>query len=99
MATLSAIAFWAVDLHNLDVVVVGLLDMARYPAPAFPEPVRSVIRTVIPVALITTVSAEALLGRLTLPAAALSLVISGVVFFASIAVGKLALRHYTSVSS
>lgn len=99
MATLSAIAFWAVDLQNLDVVVVGLLDMARYPASAFPEPVRGVILTVIPVALITTVPAEALLGRLTLPNAALSLVISGVVFFASIAAWKLALRHYTSASS
>ena len=99
MATLSALAFWVVDLHNLDVVVVGLLDMGRYPASAFPEPVRGLVRSVIPIALITTVPAEALLGRLSLPAAVFSLALASVVFLVSIFAWKFAVRHYTSASS
>jgi ABC-2 type transport system permease protein len=99
MALLSALCFWVVDIANIDELVFGLLEAARFPAQAFPEPARGLISFVIPIAFISTVPAEALLGRLTPGLALYGLACAGVALFLSARAWRAAVSSYTSASS
>jgi ABC-2 type transport system permease protein len=99
MAGLAALCFWVVDITNVDELVLGVLEVTRFPAQAFPEPVRGLISFVFPIAFISTVPAEALLGQLT-P----SLALSGIAFvlimlWLSAWAWRRAVASYTSASS
>lgn len=63
MTLLMAACFWVVDLTNIEELLFGILETARYPIHAFPEPLRGVLSLVVPIAFVSTVPAEALLGR------------------------------------
>jgi ABC-2 type transport system permease protein len=85
-------AFFVVRVDNLAHLFDAVFDAARWPAPIFRGVVRIVFTFVIPLALMTTYPAQALLG--TLPAhtlafavagAALSLMVSRMVWSAAIA--------------
>ena len=65
MVILGTLSFWLVDIGGIDEAVVGFLEAGRYPSAAFPDPLRGVLTFVVPIAFITTVPAEVLLGRLT----------------------------------
>ncbi|MGQ9816313.1 MAG: ABC transporter permease [Aggregatilineales bacterium] len=99
MALLAALCFWVVDIANIDELVSGALEAARFPAQAFPEPARSVILFVVPIAFVSTVPAEALLGRLTPALALYGLACVGVVLLLSVRAWRWAVAHYTSASS
>jgi ABC-2 type transport system permease protein len=94
-----AVAFWVVRLDNLSYFFNSLLDFGRWPVGIFRGFVRIFFTVVIPLALMTTYPAEALLGRLALRTASLALL--GSVAF--VLVGRLvwtrALGRYTSASS
>lgn len=60
---LMAACFWATEFTNVEDFLFGILETARYPVHAFPEPLRSILSFVIPIAVVSTVPAEALLGR------------------------------------
>lgn len=59
-------AFYVVKVDNLSYLFASIFDAARWPATVFRGAVRFVFTFVIPLALMTTYPAEALLGRLTL---------------------------------
>ncbi len=99
MAMLSALCFWVVDIANIEELVFGVLDVARFPAQAFPEPVRGIISLVIPIAFVSTVPAEALLGRLTPATALYGLAWAGAALVLSALVWRAAVSRYTSASS
>ena len=94
-----AAAFWVVRLDNLSYLFNSLFDFARWPVTIFPRPYRLVFTVVIPLAIMTTFPAEALIG--TLDPRWASLAVGGALVFA--AVGRLiwtrAIAHYTSASS
>jgi ABC-2 type transport system permease protein len=92
-------AFWVVRLDNLSHLFNSLFDFARWPVAVFPRPWRFVFTVVIPLALMTTYPAEALLGRLALRTAAAAL--SGAFVFAAVArlIWVRAIARYTSASS
>lgn len=95
----ATVAFWAVQVGNVSELVTGIMESGRYPVDAFPGPVRAIVSFVVPIAFVTTVPAEVILGRVT-P----SFVLYGWVFAASLLVisivfWKQALRHYGSASS
>lgn len=94
-----AAAFWVVRLDNLSYLLSSLLDFGRWPVSIFQGALRWIFTLVIPIALMTTYPAEALLGRLALRTALLAIV--GSVVFALI--GRLvwtrAIGRYTSASS
>jgi ABC-2 type transport system permease protein len=92
-------AFWVVRLDNLAYLFNALFDFARWPVTVFKGFWRVFFTVIIPLALMTTYPAEALLGTLA-PRAAL-LGVGGAVIFAWIArrVWLRAIGHYTSASS
>ncbi|MCS6773847.1 MAG: ABC-2 family transporter protein [Anaerolineae bacterium] len=99
VALLMAACFWVVDLTNIEELLLGTLETARYPVQAFPEPMRSILSLVIPIAFVSTVPAEALLGRLRVEAALYGVVFALMLLGASRLAWREALRRYTSASS
>lgn len=96
--TVSA-AFYVVKVDNLSYLFSSIFDAARWPATVFRGVVRFIFTFIIPLALMTTYPAEALLGRL--PRATLAYSLVGAVAFAAFArlVWTRAIGHYTSASS
>lgn len=99
MTMLATLSFWLVDVSNIEEFIVGFLEAGRFPSDAFPELVRGLLTFVVPIAFITTVPAEVLLGRLTPPFVLYGWIIALALLAASIGLWRVALRHYTSASS
>lgn len=96
---LGATSIWFVKIYNVTEVLRGLLEAGRYPMVAYPAAYRFFFTFVVPVAFLTTVPAEAMLGRVQIgwvfSAGVLAL---GLLFVAS-GFWRFALRFYTSASS
>ena len=96
---LGATSIWFVKIYNVTEVLRGLLEAGRYPMVAYPIAYRFFFTFVVPVAFLTTVPAEAMLGRVQIGwivgagVLALSLLIVARYFWG------FALRFYTSASS
>jgi ABC-2 type transport system permease protein len=92
-------AFYVVRLDNLIYLFNSVFDAARWPATVFRGLWRILFTYVIPLALMTTYPALALLDRLTLPTALAAL--GGTAAFVSVArlLWLRAIGHYTSASS
>jgi len=95
----AAASFWVVRLDNLTYLLGAIFDTARWPVQVFKGMWRWVFTFVIPVAVMTTYPAMALLGRLgtetalaTIGGAVGLLVFSRVIW-------RTAIRNYTSASS
>jgi len=95
----AAASFWVVRLDNLMFLLGSIFDVARWPVQVFHGGWRFVFTFVIPVAVMTTFPAMALLGRLgagptfaTAGGALLLLALSRVIW-------RTAIRSYTSASS
>jgi ABC-2 type transport system permease protein len=96
---LAAMSIWFVKVWNATEVLRSTLVAGRYPVSAYPPALRLLFTLVLPVVFLTTVPAEALLGKATgawawgsLLAALVSLALSRLIW-------RWALRHYTSASS
>lgn len=96
---LGATSIWFVKIYNVTEVLRGLLEAGRFPMAAYPAAYRIFFTFVIPVAFLTTIPAETLLGQghwgWLLGAAGLSLLL----LQASRLFWRFALRFYTSASS
>jgi len=96
---LGATSIWFVKIYNVTEVLRGLLEAGRYPMVAYPTAYRFFFTFVIPVAFLTTVPAEALLGRVQVN----WVIGAGVLALALLLVSRIfwqfALRFYTSASS
>ena len=92
-------AFWVVRLDNLAYLFASIFDAARWPVGVFRGAWRFLFTFVIPLAILTTYPAMALLGTLTFRTGLLS--VGGALGFAALAraTWKQALGHYTSASS
>ena len=96
---LAATSIWFVKVWNATEVLRSLLAAGRYPVTAYPPGLRVLFSSLLPVAFLTTVPAQAMLGMISAKAVLLSLLIAAVSVGASRALWTLALRHYTSASS
>jgi ABC-2 type transport system permease protein len=94
-----AAAFWVIKLDNLAYLLGALFDFARFPVSVFKGVFRVVFTFVIPLGVMTTYPAEALLGVLSTRTAVLSA--AGSLAFAVLArsIWTRAIRRYTSASS
>jgi ABC-2 type transport system permease protein len=92
-------SIWFVKIYNVTEVLRGLLEAGRYPMVAYPAIYRLFFTFIIPVAFLTTIPAETLLGR----SAFTTILISGILAFSLLIFStyfwKFALRFYTSASS
>jgi ABC-2 type transport system permease protein len=92
-------AFFVVKVDNLSFLFVSIYDAARWPADVFRGVLRVVFTFVVPLAVMTTFPAEALLGRLA-PARAAGIAAGALVF--AVGARRVWLRsiaRYTSASS
>lgn len=94
-----SIAFWVVRLDNLTFMFSAVFDAARWPIQIFRGVWRFLFTFVLPLAVMTTYPAMAMLG--TLEASTAGWALGGAVAFAGIArlVWRVAIRTYTSASS
>ena len=96
---LAATSIWFVKTWNATEVLRAALTAGRFPIAAYPPGVRLLFTLVLPVAFLTTVPAEAILGRATAPWLSAALLMATLSFVASRTFWRFALRHYTSASS
>ncbi len=96
---LGATSIWFVRIYNVTEVLRGLLEAGRYPLVAYPAAYRFFFTFIVPVAFITTVPAEAMLGRVHLNWIGGAGVLAIALLFASRAFWRFVLRFYTSASS
>jgi viologen exporter family transport system permease protein len=92
-------AFYVVRLDNLAYLFNSVFDAARWPSGIFRGVIHVIFTFVVPLAMMTTYPAEALLGRIEPRTAAASL--AGAAAFAALArlVWTRAIGHYSSASS
>jgi ABC-2 type transport system permease protein len=95
----ASVAFWVVRLDNLNYLLGAIFDTARWPVQVFRGVWRVVFTFVIPVAVMTTFPAMALLHRLDRDTALAT--VAGVVVMLAVSrlVWRAAIRNYTSASS
>ncbi len=95
----AAASFWVVRLDNLMYLLGAIFDTARWPVQVFPRAWQLVFTFVVPVAVMTTYPAKALLG--TLDARGTVATVGGalLLFAVSRALWRTAIRSYTSASS
>jgi viologen exporter family transport system permease protein len=94
-----SIAFIAVRVDNLLYLFQSVFDVARWPSSVFRGALAMIFTYVLPLALMTTYPALALLGKITTQTALGALI--GAAVFAGVAraIWLLSIRRYTSASS
>ena len=96
---IAATSIWFVKTWNATEVLRAVLASGRFPVSAYPPTLRLVFTLVLPVAFLTTVPAEVILGRAAMPILALGMFLAVIFFVGSRAFWLFALRYYTSASS
>ncbi|GHF57243.1 ABC-2 type transport system permease protein [Deinococcus metalli] len=96
---LSTTAFWFVKTQNVTELFSGVFGAARFPATAFPVPVRFLLTFVVPVAFVTTVPAQALTGQLGVTLALTSPLVAAALLLVTRLFWRYAVASYTSASS
>ncbi len=96
---LATTSIWFVKVWNVNEVLKSILIAGRFPISSYPNIVRTIFTFIIPIAFLTTIPAEALLGRLDVYWFLFSLIISATLLFTSIRFWLYALNFYTSASS
>ncbi len=99
LLVLVTLSFWFVNVTNILELIWSVYEAGRVPVDVFPGIVRAFLTFVIPIAFITTVPAEALLGRVNPTFASLSLLMALAALGVSSAFWHYAIRHYSSASS
>jgi ABC-2 type transport system permease protein len=96
---LSTLTIWFTKLANVTHAMQALLEAGRYPIAAYPGAYRAFFTFVLPVAFMTTVPADVLLGRGELTWTLGGLAIAAALLIAARLFWHYALRFYTSASS
>lgn len=94
-----AIGILTTGVDNAIFLYRDLVGMGRVPIDVYTEPIRSLITFVIPVGIMMTFPAKALLGLLSLPYIIYAAVFAIILLYLSLFVWKFALRNYSSASS
>jgi ABC-2 type transport system permease protein len=92
-------AFFVVKVDNLSFLLLSVYDAARWPVDVFPQAVRVVFTFVIPLAILTTFPAQALLGRIGVGGVGATAAGAALFALAARAVWLRSIGRYTSASS
>ncbi|BAZ04334.1 ABC transporter permease [Calothrix sp. NIES-3974] len=96
---LGATSIWFVKIYNVTEVLRGLLEAGRYPMAAYPVGFKFFFTFIIPVAFLTTIPVEVMLGQSQLNWILGSGILAVSLFVISTMFWRFALRFYTSASS
>lgn len=89
----------ATVVDNVIMAYRDITQMARFPVDIYQEPLRSIVTFVIPIGIMITFPAKALMGLLETQLIVISLLFSCGVFYLSILFWRYSLKHYASASS
>jgi ABC-2 type transport system permease protein len=95
---LGTLAFWTTETRGFLEVIYGLSEMGRVPVAALPEPMRAILTFVLPIAFVTTVPAEMLLGKASSAFVLYGWIFALALFAFSIWFWRIALRRYGSAA-
>jgi len=90
---------WFTKVWNATEVLRSFLEAGRYPMAAYPTAVQFFFTFVLPIAFLTTVPAEIMLGRAGITLIFIEAAIALVLLVATRIFWRIALRYYTSASS
>jgi len=96
---LGTLTIWFVKIYNATEALRAVLEAGKYPIQGYSGVWRSIFTFIIPVAFMTTVPAEAMLGRASALGLAAAALLAVALFTASRWFWRYALRYYTSASS
>jgi ABC-2 type transport system permease protein len=96
--SVATTTMWFTKIYNATEVLRGLLDAGRYPMAAYPAAYRFVFTFIVPIAFLTTVPAEAILGRGQPGAVLISVGVAAVAFLVARRFFLFALKSYTGAS-
>jgi ABC-2 type transport system permease protein len=95
----QCLAVWSIGAEGLDDVIQGVVEAARFPVDVYRGIVRAVLTFVIPVALLTTFPADALLGRSSLGLIAIAVGVAAALLWVTSRLWIWALRRYAGASA
>lgn len=87
------------SVDNTIMLYRDLTQMVRVPVSIYQEPIRSILTFAIPIGIMITFPAQALMGLLSVQFICIAFGISGVLFIGSLLFWKYALARYSSASS
>jgi len=87
------------EVDNAIFLYRDLTQMGRVPVDIYKEPLRGLLTFIIPVGIMMTFPAKALMGLVSLQTIVFSFMISSVLFFISVHCWRWALKQYSSASS
>ena len=96
---IATTSIWFVKVWNANEVLKSILAAGRYPISAFPFFLRTILTFIIPIAFLTTIPAQSLLGFHSLAFTCLSFIFAITSFNLSRIFWLYAMRFYTSASS
>lgn len=94
-----AIGIIALEVDHTIMIYRDLTQMARFPIDIYTEPLRSILTFALPVAIMFTVPAKALMGLVSLPLLLLSLLIALCSLLIALRLWRYVLTTYSSASS
>ncbi|MFZ5365983.1 MAG: ABC-2 family transporter protein [Patescibacteria group bacterium] len=94
-----AVCILTTEIDHLVWVYRDLTNMARFPTDIYQKGIQAILTFTIPVVILITVPAKALLGLLSWQWVVFSFLIAGVFLFLSLKFWKFALTRYSSASS
>lgn len=94
-----ALGILTTEVDNAIFVYRDLVGMGRVPVDIYMEPIRGLITFVIPVGIMMTFPAKALMGLLSLPLIIYAIFLSVILLYFSILAWRFALKNYSSASS
>jgi ABC-2 type transport system permease protein len=95
----QCLAVWSIGAEGLDDVIQGVVEAARFPVDIYRGIVRAVLTFVIPVALLTTFPADALLGRSSGELIAIAVAVAAALLWITSRLWIWSLRHYAGASA
>ena len=94
-----ALAILTLEIDHTIMIYRDFVALGRFPVDIYGEPIKSILIYLLPVGLMITVPAKALMGLVSWTGILVSLVVASVTILASLKVWHLALKQYTSASS
>jgi ABC-2 type transport system permease protein len=96
---LVTLTFWFVRIDNIEQIIWQAYVAGKYPVDIYPRWLRITLTYIIPVAIMITVPAQALTGRLEVKWMMTYIMVSLVAFIAATCFWRFGLKHYTGASS
>ena len=95
----QCLAVWSIGAEGLDDVIQGVVEAARFPVDVYRGMVRAFLTFIIPVALLTTFPAEALLGRASPSLLAIAVAVAIALLGITSRLWTWSLRRYSGASA